>query len=289
MQIANKRIVLTGASGGIGSALAQILAQNTAQLILIGRDEQKLQQMEDELPANCRAYLIAADIATSTGRQRIADVCEKFGAIDVLINCAGINDFALFNEQDAAKIARLIEINVTAPILLTQLLLPLLIKSKSGLIANIGSTFGSIGHPGFAAYCASKFALRGFSQALRRELADTSVRVQYIAPRAARTAINTATVDAMNTELGVTMDEPMDVAKQIFAALDRDKIRDVYFGWPEKLFMWLNQILPGLVDNALLKQLTTIRRFASQASSYPANDGRAISKVPAASALPLER
>lgn len=278
MQIANRKIVLTGASGGIGGALAQILAQNSAQMILVGRNERKLRLVEETLPAGCTAHLIAADIATEAGRQRVVSVCQHLGSIDMLINCAGINDFALFNEQDAAQIALLVDTNITAPILLTQQLLPLLLESGAGLIANIGSTFGSIGHPGFAVYCATKFALRGFSQALRRELADSSVRVQYIAPRATRTAINSTSVDAMNTELGVSMDDPIDVARQIFTALAKGKSDDVYLGWPEKLFVYLNQLLPRLVDGALRKQLPTIRRFAeiggTAASNHPPASGR---------------
>lgn len=264
MQFANKKVVLTGASGGIGQALAQILAQNAAQLVLVGRDEKKLQAVKASLPGGSTVYLVAADIATDEGRQRVATVCTRLGSIDVLVNCAGINDFALFEQQKAAMIAQLIDTNVTAPILLTQRLLPLLAKSGAGLIANIGSTFGSIGHPGFAAYCASKFALRGFSQALRRELEGTPVRVQYIAPRATKTTINTAAVDAMNVELGVAMDNPQQVAAQIFAVLEKGGGNDVYFGWPEKLFVFINQLLPRIVDKALHKQLATIRRFAGR-------------------------
>ena len=78
---------------------------------------------------------------------------------------------------------------------------------------NVGSIMGYLGYPGHAAYCASKFALRGFSEALRRELADSPVRVLYLAPRATRTAMNGAGICALNAELGVAMDEPAAVAK----------------------------------------------------------------------------
>jgi len=262
MQFANRKIVLTGASGGIGCALAQILAQNGAELIMVGRNERRLREVEETLSAGSTVHLVAADIASEAGRQRIVSACNRLSGIDMLINCAGINDFALFNQQEATQVALLIDTNITAPLLLTQQLLPLLLKSEAGVIANIGSTFGTIGHPGFAAYCATKFALRGFSQALRRELADTSVSVRYIAPRATRTAINSARVNAMNAQLGVAMDDPIDVARQIVAALAQNKSADVYLGWPEKLFVYLNQLLPRLVDNALRKQLPAVQRFA---------------------------
>lgn len=264
MQFTNKRVVLTGAGSGIGRALAQQLAQNNAQLVLVGRNVDRLEQVKAELPAGSSVYIVQADISSDEGRHRITSMCTQLGGIDVLVNCAGINDFALFTQQKAAMIAQLINVNVTAPMLLTQRLLPLLERSGSGLIVNIGSTFGTIGHPGFAAYCAAKFALRGFSQALRRELADSSVRVLYVAPRATRTEINTDAVYAMNTALKIAMDDPADVAAQIFAAMAAGNKSEVYLGWPEKLFARINQIFPALVDGALRKQLATIRRFAAR-------------------------
>ena len=129
------------------------------------------------------------------------------------------------------------------------------------LVVNLGSTFGSIGYPGFSAYCASKFALRGFSEALRRELADTEMKVLYIAPRATRTSMNSAQVVAMNDELNVAMDDPLEVADQVAQAIIRER-EELYLGWPEKLFVRLNSLLPRVVDQALRKQLPIIQRFA---------------------------
>lgn len=263
MELTNKTVVLTGASGGIGRALALQLARDNATLVLVGRNQEQLDRVKTELPAGSHAWVVSADIATDEGRHRIAALCTQIGSIDALINCAGVNDFALFHQQKAAMIAQLINVNVTAPILLTQRLLPLLQKANRSLIVNIGSTFGTIGHPGFVAYCASKFAMRGFSQALRRELADTSIRVQYIAPRATKTEINTDAVNAMNAALKVAMDDPADVAAQIVAAIKSGRQSEVYLGWPEKLFARINQLLPSIVDGALLKQLKTIRGFAA--------------------------
>ena len=171
MQFANRNVVLTGAGGGIGRALAFVLAKNAANLLLVGRDVSRLDALKTELPAGSSVYVVGADIATDEGRHRVASACQQLTDIDVLINCAGISDFALFQEQKPAVISQLIGVNVLAPMLLTHRLLPLMNSPNGGLIVNIGSTFGTIGHPGFAAYCASKFALRGFSEALRRELA----------------------------------------------------------------------------------------------------------------------
>jgi short-subunit dehydrogenase len=108
---------------------------------------------------------------------------RQFGGLNCVINAAGVNQFALLERQDEDAISRLIELNVTATLQLTHRLLPLLRIPPRALLVNLGSTFGSIGYPGFAAYCASKFAMRGFSEALRRELADSRIRCSRCAAR----------------------------------------------------------------------------------------------------------
>ncbi len=127
----------------------------------------------------------------------------------------------------------------------------------------IGSTFGSLGYPGFAAYSASKFGLRGLMEALSREYADTSLRFQYLAPRATRTAFNTPAVDALNAELKVASDPPQDVAEKLVRSIIRGETRR-QLGWPEKLFVRINGILPSLVDSSLRGQLSIIRRHAQR-------------------------
>jgi short-subunit dehydrogenase len=125
----------------------------------------------------------------------------------------------------------------------------------------MGSIFGSIGYAGYAPYSASKFALRGFTEAMRRECADGPVRFHYVAPRAARTALNSEAVCAMNEALGVRMDPPEVAAEAVARALEQDRA-EAYLGWPEKLFVRINSVLPRLVDAALRKQLSVIRHHA---------------------------
>jgi len=129
----------------------------------------------------------------------------------------------------------------------------------------VGSTFGSIGFPFFAAYSASKFGLRGFSEALQRELDATGVDGIYVAPRAARTPLNTGPVVRMNEALKVAMDPPEVVAEAIVRAIERDRER-VYLGWPEKAFVRLNALLPGVVGRALRKQSHPMRPYALEAA-----------------------
>jgi len=266
MQLRDARILLTGASGGIGQVLVEQLCAGGARLLLVGRDSLALEELTRRYPG--QVSLVCADLTQRSGRHTVLDAARRFGGLNCVINAAGINQFSLLEQQDEDAIARLIGVNVTATLQLTHLLLPLLRQQPQALLVNLGSTFGSIGYPGFAAYCASKFALRGFSEALRRELADSQIKVLYIAPRATRTAMNSADVVAMNDELKVEMDDPQEVARQIVHAITAER-EEFYLGWPEKLFVRLNGLLPRLVDQALRKQLPVIKRFAGAEQPQP--------------------
>ncbi len=263
MKLSDKTIVLTGAAGGIGSEIAKQLDQLGARLILIDLNQDALDKLGTRL--NGKHKLLTLDIASDEGRSTLYSYCsESPEGIDVLINSAGVMDFSFLEDQDVERLQLVMNINVMMPILLTQKLLPLLQKKMEGsVIVNVGSTFGSIGYPGFGAYCTSKFALRGFTETLRRELSDSSVDVLYVAPRAAATKLNCDSITQMNKELKNSMDTPEVVASEVIHALRKQKSVS-YIGWPEKLFVRVNSLFPKIVDNALKKQLPVIRRFAQQ-------------------------
>ena len=255
----HKTIVLTGANGGIGSEIAKLLSAKDATLVLVGLDAAGLQQLNQQLGGH--HHTIVSDISTATGRQAIISACEHMDqGIDILINNAGIGQFSSFTDLDEDRIAAIININLTSTILLTQSLLPLLRLRPRAQIINIGSILGSIGFPGSTVYCASKFGIRGFSEALRRELLGTSIAVRYFAPRATSTTINDDKVISMNNELGTKMDNAQYVAAQLISFLSTDKASK-YLGWPEKLFVRINSVLPGLVEKSILKQLPIIKRY----------------------------
>ncbi|SEJ18029.1 Short-chain dehydrogenase [Azotobacter beijerinckii] len=259
MQLSDCRGLITGASGGIGQALVTRLCEGDARLLLVGRHAEPLQALLKRYPAQLE--IVQADIAEAEGRQAVLAAARRFGGLNTLINAAGVNCFSLLEDQDEGSIANIIGLNVTATLQLTHRLLPLLRLQPRALVVNIGSTFGSLGYPGFSAYCASKFAVRGFSESLRRELADTEVKVLYIAPRATNTGMNASDVIAMNDELKVAMDDPQTVAEALAQAILREQ-EETYIGWPEKFFVRLNSLLPRVVDQALRKQLPIIQRFA---------------------------
>lgn len=251
MNLTGKRIVLTGATGGIGHALALQLVQQGAELKLVGRDQARLDGLAAELrAAGGQADSFVADLSSAEDCMQLAQRAE----CEVLINGAGQMYFGQFSTMESQQIECLMHTNLLAPMLLTRAYLPAMLQSKEAMIVNVGSTFGSLGFGFFTSYCASKFGLRGFSEALRRELQDGNVKVLYVAPRAVDTPFNTASVQAFNQATHTKVDSPEWVAQNIVAAIQGDK-KELLLGQPESFFARLNQLLPRLIDRAVTKQM----------------------------------
>lgn len=272
MNTAFSRLVLTGATGGIGEAIASALDREGYSLLLTGRSEQKLSGLKNTLAGHGHKML-RADLTTPEGLATLAAAAREFNASG-LINCAGINMLAMLGDSCDDQIAKILSTNLHAPINVCKSLLPLLQQQKDAVIVNVGSILGSIGYAGSSIYCASKFGLRGFTESLRRELSQTNVRVIYLAPRATDTSLNTEPMRQMNRELGSTVDDPEDVAQALVRMLKRGKSANRNLGWPESFFVTLNNLAPRLVDKALSRQFATIKRYcdlgnASKSVSRP--------------------
>ncbi len=264
MNISQTQILLTGACGGIGSHCARRLSQQGARILAIGRDQKRLDALLDSLqphPSEAhQSYCI--ELCDDNQRQQLLDQLNAHQVHpNVLINLAGTNQLALFEQQPETQIRQLIETNLTATLLLTRALLPLLQQQPQARIINVGSTFGSIGYPGYVSYCTTKFALRGFSEALQRELSDSAIKVQYFAPRATQTALNSDAADQLNAQLNNAVDNPSLVAKSLVELLNSDATHR-FLGWPERLFVKLNGLFPNLVGGSIGKQLQLIKRHA---------------------------
>lgn len=261
MKLNVARVVLTGATGGLGRELARQLAGQGASLLLVGRDAPRLEALVSELGSASKGVeYVAADLNRPEDMARLASAARVFDA-NVLVNNAGVMAFSLFERQDWADAERMLNTNLLAPMRLTRALLPGLLGQPEAAIVNVGSTFGSLPFPGFAAYATAKAGLRAFSQALRRELADRRVKVVFVAPRAVDTPLNTPAVVALNRELGSPSDPPEQVARQILAALVAGRA-ETHLGFPERLFAWINGALPSLIDRALAGKLDSVRRHA---------------------------
>jgi len=262
MQLNNKNILLTGATGGIGKAIAIRLNAAGATVSLVGRKRATLTPLLGSIGP--QHHLLVADINSVEGRHSIAEHCAT-KAIEVVINCAGVLDFGLYEVQEKSSIEAMMVTNLLSPMLLCQQLIANLKLRPEAAIINVGSIFGSIGHPGFTAYCASKHGLRGFTEALERELADTNIKVGYLAPRATDTEFNSAEVLAFNKAVGNSMDSPDLVAAELIQLLERDQPRR-FMGWPEKLFVKINGLFPNIVSRALTKNLPIIKQHTKLGS-----------------------
>jgi short-subunit dehydrogenase len=266
MDLQDQRVLITGAGGGIGRALVRELAARGARLCALEHSPAAAEALIAELePLGINPLLSYGDLTQAETRQAaLAQVERAWGGVDLLINLAGVLDFVRYPEQDPGAISRLIKVNIEVPMLLARAVLPGMLERGHGRIVNVGSMFGSIGFPLFAAYSASKFALRGFSQALRRELEGTGVGVTYVSPRAVKTPLNPPVVHAMAERGLMHMDAPGPVALAIVRAIEHDR-KEAYLGLPEGIFARVNGVLPGLVDRALAKQLPTLMIYATEA------------------------
>lgn len=251
------RAVVTGAGGGIGAAIARHLAPAADSLILVGRREAPLQLLRAELPIPVQ--LVCGDLTDTATLASIEAAARAMGGLNLLVNNAGVSEFHSFETQSPDAIRAMLETNLLAPMLLTRQLLPLLRLAPSAQVVNVGSIFGLLGFPGFAAYGASKAGLKGFSQALRRELSDSAIEVRHFAPRATSTGINSSAVNAMNEELNTAQDTPEKVAAAFVAFLG-DNAWQRTLGGKESFFVLLNKLIPALPDGAIRKQLQVIRK-----------------------------
>lgn len=255
-----QHLLLSGASGGLGQALATALSERGARLTLIGRQSDKLAALAQRLQ---QQYLVL-DINAPTAALQLMDYIEQqTTAVTGLINNAALASDQLFIDSDIDAIEQLLQTNLLTPIRLTHALLPWLQQQPQALLLNIGSVFGALGYPGQVSYCASKFGLRGFSQALRRELQDTTIQVFYCAPRAIATAFNSDTVQQVNEQTGSRADAPEQVAKRIVRQLDGGRYEQV-FGWPERFYVWLNQLQSAWVDGSMRKPLAIYQRLQQE-------------------------
>jgi short-subunit dehydrogenase len=183
--------VITGAANGIGRALAARLADEGARLCLADINKEALAVVADNLRAKgCEVSAHAVDVADRSQVEALSrDVVEHFGRADVLINNAGVALCGDVEEVSLADIEWLMGINFWGTVYGVKYFLPILKQQKNAYIVNLSSVFGMIAPPGQAAYSASKFAVRGFTESLRHELAGTNVQVSSVHPGGIRTGI----------------------------------------------------------------------------------------------------
>ena len=240
-----KTVLITGAGSGIGRAMAIEGARRGYALILTGRTVANLEATRDMIVAG-DVTLVPGDVTTREGRAAV--VAATGGRLDILINNAGVLAVGHLRDLDDDRLNRVVATNLIAPMAVARGLLPSL-EAAQGRVVNVGSVFGDIAYPFFAAYSATKFGLRGFSDALGRELSGRGVGVTYIAPRATQTAAE-AEFAALVEPMDMTMDTPARVATQAWDAIEVGK-RESFPCGKERLFVKIQRLFPSIIDKAV--------------------------------------
>lgn len=266
MKCSEARVLLTGAGGGIGESAATLLVKAGASVMLVGRSPARLSAQARTLVRECnvprlRVEWYAADLTRVASLGSIAEVAAGWGC-NVVVHGAGVPAFGRLESFSATEMGQVLHLNLLVPMLLTQALLPHLRSLPQAQVIFLGSVLGRLGLPGFSVYSASKFGLRGFAESLRRELGDTRVRVQYLGPRSTRTAFNSPAVQGYNEATGTSMDKP-EVAASALIALLESGAPERFLGFPEKLAVRLNGLVPALLDGAFDKHRRSLPPIAA--------------------------
>jgi short-subunit dehydrogenase len=249
--LAGARVVLTGASSGIGSALAAELARAGARLLLTARREERLQRIAHEISTTAEPVgFVSGDIREPQTRQQIFDdIQRRWGSLDVLINNAGVGAVGPFVRASAGRLREIMETNFFAPVELTRLLLPTLRKGRTPLIVNVSSVLGHRAMPNKSEYCASKFAMHGFSDALRAELAQESIHVMLVSPSTTESGFFEHLLETDSTTR-VRRGRPMPaaaVARTICRGMRRN-VDEIILTWSGTGLVWLDRIFPPLAN-----------------------------------------
>ena len=258
MQLEGKRTLITGAGSGIGRALAIEASRLGMAVALCGRRPEALYETLAQMTPSGRHLRLRGDITNAAVRRGMRDfLWRQWSGLDVLVNNAGVVPVGPLACTTDAELEQVMATNVVAPMALTRELLPLLRRAMPSRVVNVGSMFGDIPYPLFAAYSASKFALRGLSGALRRELRPYGVGVTYAAPRATMTSAVQG-FDSLVEPMQMHLDDPARVAAHIWRSVMKDR-DSAYAKGPEKLFVLMQRLLPRIIDRAIAAQMADPR------------------------------
>jgi short-subunit dehydrogenase len=249
-RIEGSRAVVTGASSGIGRAIARELGRQGADLVLVARREDRLQQVAEEIRGGGRRVeVVAGDVTDPAVRTQVLQRARSvLGGQDILVNNAAVAALGRFQDADPGRLRRIFEVSFFALVELTRDALPLLMQGRAPIIVNIGSILGHMAIPHLSEYCAAKYAVRGFSEALRAELHSCGVDVLVVSPATVETEIWERMIEetaptAWRARRGLT---PEAVATATVKAMRRGR-REVLPGWTPKLLNFINRVCPAVV------------------------------------------
>ena len=250
----NSVCVVTGASSGIGRCLCQQLIESGGTVVPVARREQRLNELREISPA--QVHPVVGDITDPAVRQKVLEIAasQRDGAVDLLVNNAGIGAIGSFDKANESRMRQIMEVNFFAPVELTRAFIPALRKGNNSVICNISSVLGHRAVPDKSEYCASKFAMHGWSDSLRAELARDSVQVTLVSP-------STTSSEFFDSLVGTSADQksksfgswsPARVASAAFSAIKKRR-SEVILSLGGKALVYSDRISPPIL-NCILKK-----------------------------------
>lgn len=260
-QLKGKVVWLTGASSGIGEALAFELAKEEVKLIISARREEELQKIKKQLllkEEDCMVLPLDLE-KPETFQEKTALVIAQFGKIDLLINNAGLSQRSLAKNTPIEVDKKLMNVNYIGTVALTKAVLPHMLSAGGGLFVTITSAVGKIPSPWRSSYAAAKHALHGFFDSLRAECYDEGIRVLLVCPGFVATNVSINAITENGAPLG-KMDEatqkglsPQQCAKEIMKAIKHEKEEVVIGGMKEKFGVWMKRHFPAIFSIMIRK------------------------------------
>src|SRR5262249_9672843 len=270
--IAGSRMLITGASQGIGKALAEAAAARGAMLVVCARSIDLLKVLADQIRARGGIIeVVQADITNADDRLRLVEFTQKrYGGLDILINNAGIGATGHFADVGPERLRQIMEVNFFGLTETTRVCLPLLRKGNTPAIVNISSIAGRRGIPARSEYSASKFAVQGFSEALRAEMARFNIDVLVVNPGLTQTNFSRNMIEQkakvkMDHLRGMTSEQ---VATATINALAKGK-NDITLTWKGKLLVWFARFFPRFCDFVTARKVRSLFKDEIAARQAP--------------------
>lgn len=255
-EIRHCRAIVTGASSGIGRALALELARQGAEVVLTARRADRLGELEQQIAAiGKRPVTVAGDLCDPATREAVVRAAaDRLGGLDALVNNAGVGTLGLFEHSQPERLRRVMEVNFFALVEMTRLALPLLKAGTNPIVVNIGSIVGHRGVPYNSEYCSSKFAVRGFSESIRAEFTRQGIDVLVVSPGTTQTEFFDQVLErtgepAWPEHKAVPAER---VAAETVRAMRRGAAEIIPYRWG-KVLCWLNRLSPRLMDRIMAR------------------------------------
>lgn len=255
-QLKNKRVIITGASSGIGWHLAKQLAAEGATVVACARREERLSELVQEIEsAGGKCLTVAGDITSAATRSKLLETCaNQLGGLDILINNAGIGAMGRFDEANNQRLRKVFEVNFFAAAELIRESLPILKSGSKPIIVNMSSVLGHRAAPLKSEYCASKFALHGFSDAIRAELSQNGVSLLLVSPSTTDSEFFDSSIED-NTKKDWKIRgamPPETVAAKTIRAIKKNK-HEIILTHGGRFIVWLDRLIPGIANRVMAR------------------------------------